>query len=740
MTTRDKSAPIMVLSFFLCCGLAPALAAAPWPSNWQGQAGDLGLGFRATGEGILLESLRDGGTGKELLGSAPGPLFSVRFRDPKTGRQGRADADTGWRQVKVQPRVFGLQLEWCGRTEPSLAGLRVTVRVIADPVRHAWRWKLRVSAPAPPWAPWFVAFPLVNLGEFGTDLQLLLPQGPGTVQREAWKRRFTYWGIYPNGWNAAVSFLAAYDRPVKPGERNTGLYLAVHDPRGNTRGLYVESDPPRGQTLFEFYHPVPGMNVLGTEYVLAGEAVWQLFRGDWYAAALIYKQWVKRHASWWPRLTPEGRSDTPAWMKELPVWIISDALPATGFPAAREFVRFMRTPVALHWYQWHAIPFDNDYPHYFPAVPGFAEGVRRLQDSGIRVMPYLNGRLWDTRDRGVEDFQFTRVARPAVAKNMEGKPILESYGSTESDGSPVTLGVMCPTTALWRRKVGDIVLRLERGMNVDGVYLDQIGAAPPVECQDRTHGHPLGGGHWWVDGYREMLREIRLRQPPGRILTTECNAETYVSSFDGFLTWQWQYDGQVPVFPAIYGGAIQLFGRAYGGNDLAVRMKAGQQLVFGEQVGWFGPEIIRDPRVAPFLQNVVRARWDFRRYFSAGEMARPPVLGGDIPLVTADWDFLGPRVVTTRAVLEGAWQLPREKRLLLLFANVGDREVRGTLDFSGRTYGITSPFLDLTTVTDGNPEPPVRLPNRWRREILLGPRSVKLLEMRYGDAGDPPPG
>ena len=52
-------------------------------------------------------------------------------------------------------------------------------------------------------------------------------------------------------------------------------------------------------------------------------------------------------------------------------------------------------------------------------------------------MPYINGRLWDTRDRGTEDFEFTKVALPAATKNEKGEPYTETYGSKESDGSPV---------------------------------------------------------------------------------------------------------------------------------------------------------------------------------------------------------------------------------------------------------------------------------------------------------------
>jgi hypothetical protein len=82
------------------------------------------------------------------------------------------------------------------------------------------------------------------------------------------------------------------------------------------------------------------------------------------------------------------------------------------------------------------------------------------------------------------------------------------------------------------------------------------------------------------------------------VLTTECNAEPFICWFDGYLTWHWQHNGQVPAFPAVYGGTIQMFGRAYRGGatkELALRMKAGQQLVFGEQIGWFDPGQAGEP-------------------------------------------------------------------------------------------------------------------------------------------------
>jgi hypothetical protein len=186
--------------------------------------------------------------------------------------------------------------------------------------------------------------------------------------------------------------------------------------------------------------------------------------------------------------------------------------------------------------------------------------------------------------------------------------------------------------------------------------------------------------------------------------------------FDGYLTWHWQHDGQVPAFPAVYGGAIQMFGRAYRGGptkDLALRMKAGQQLVYGEQIGWIAPGVVAEPENLAMLKQMAHVRYNLRRFFYAGQMARPPALRGIMPTVTADWQWNGPWPVTTDAVLTGAWELPgpgaapaashgpapAERKLALIFVNVSDKPVEAELAFDAAAYGLATGKLTETTVT-----------------------------------------
>ena len=651
--------------------LALVLQASAWcsvPETVRVVSGELEAGFRRDANGIVVESIRDTRS-QQVLASGGAPFFTLVVRKAGATEERTLTSTAGWDLASIEPTSSGIKLMWAKPSQdPALAGLIVRVVGVRDGQHSGLRWSLHVEANGADVAVRRVVFPQLDLADLGADGTVLFPRGPGELQRGVWSRDFHYRGTYPDGW-CCMQFMASY----REGQAPCGLYVAAQDPWGSTKYLELKSTAGSHTARLSMELPAAGMNKAGNGFETSGEVVWQLFRGDWYDAARIYREWAQREARWWPRMSSEGRSDTPLWMRELCAWAMTGGAPGDCQDAVTTFRNAIGLPIGFHWYNWHQIPFDNDYPHYFPTKPGFAEAVAKLQSAGVHVMPYINGRLWDSHDRGSEDFEFTRVALPAVTKREDGQPFIESYGSKETNGEPVRLGVMCPTTSLWRSRVRDIVLGLQKGEGTDGVYIDQIAAAAPTLCMDPGHGHPLGGGHWWTPGYWGLLDAIRRDMPPGRMITTECNGEAYIRWFDGYLTWHWQFDGQVPAFPSVYGGTVQMFGRAYRAGatkDLALHMKAGQQLVFGEQIGWFDPVQATEPQNIAFLRKAIHARWEHRRFFYAGEMARPPRLTGTVSKVKADWQWSGEWMVTTDAVLTGAWRLPGEKRLLVLLANV----------------------------------------------------------------------
>ena len=699
-------------------------AAAKRPDGWTVvTAGNLGMILQRTAGGVRLGSLYDLSSGRSLLAAKPLPLFRLSLQQLGTKDKLQLDAESGWTRCEVvsaSPAVT--ELRWQQPTDQRLGQLRVVAQATADSV-GAIRWKLRVEGTPSDWNLRDVRFPQVAVADLGPKGNVLFPRGCGEVQQDVWQRAFSFRGTYPAGWTT-MQFLAAYDQ-----EGTSGLYVASHDPWGSTKELFLESKPLDRAVTMVFEHPAIGLGVGGNGFELSGEAVWQVLHGNWFDAAVIYRDWVRREAKWYPRLGPDGRADTPLWMRELSAWAQTGGKPSECAEQVKEFAKFLGVPVGFHWYNWHRIPFDNDYPHYFPTKPGFTEAVADLQRSGVYVMPYINGRLWDTRDKGAQDFEFTRLALPAATKNEEGKPYVESYSSKESDGSKVSLAAMCPTTELWRKTMLETVMRLFGECGVKGVYMDQIAAARPVLCVDPTHGHPLGGGHWWTEGYWALLAAIRKAMPSDRMLTTECNAESYTQMFDGYLSWHWQHDGQVPAFSAVYGGAIQMFGRAYGGGptkNLALRMKAGEQLVFGEQIGWLSPGVIREKDNGAFLRQVIRLRHAMRRYFYAGEMARPPKLKlpDAMPRVTADWQWHGHWPVTTDALLTSVWQIPAEKKAVIFLVNVSDEPVQATLDFDAARYALPAGSLRLTRVESEGPVESAPVSRTFQREFTAAPHQA----------------
>jgi len=666
---------------------AAAIPLAPQERWTFARSGGVGLLVAARTDRMEVLSLYDFGGERELLAPADAPLWELAVQLPDRSPV-RLDNRSAWRVHECEGGGTNARMVWRDAADERLRDLTVTVTVALDGPRS--RWHIQVTNAGKTVALREITFPNLALAASDQDA-VIAPFVSGTLRGRPLSRRLTAGGEYPSGW---LSMQCA--GLVGPAG---GTYVGVHDPRASTKRL--ESDTGEGHLRIAWKWPAPDSGVAGGAWQQPGELVVQPFRGDWFDFALLYRAWVEAEAPWWPRGPQQGRPDTPDWMKDVAVWAITGGDADSVVKSVKPFAEYLGVPTALHWYNWHQIPFDNDYPHYFPPKDGFADGVKALQQAGVRVMPYINGRLWDT---DLEDFKTAGLA--AATKAEDGAPYTEEYGSGQK------LAPMCPTTALWRRTVSDIVLRLlGPECNVDGVYIDQVAAAAPRLCFDKTHGHPPGGGCWWTEGgYWPMLRDLRARiaaDRPGKMITTECNAEPYVNLFDGYLTWHFQEDEAIPLFAAVYGGRVQLFSRAYQGDSwkgLAMRMKTAQALVWGEQLGWISPDVVKDPVAGPFLRRLGRLRYALRECLARGRMARPPRVTGDGATVTADWQWSGKRLVTTPAVESGAWQAP-DGRVVLLFVNVDEKPHAFDLHFRPADYGFAAEAPLRVTARTGEEAP-----------------------------------
>ena len=619
----------------------------------------LRLGFSGDSGGIV--SIQAGGH-EFVEAAAERPLlWRLTLRD-RAGREAAVDNAAAPRP-SITVRRGSLVLRWEAIPLPEGAGtLAVRVQCELGAKDETARLRLWVRNGSGRFGLWTIQFPVVSpVGRKG-GIDVAVPRGNwGELLREAAE---PVSGTYPSH-NLPMQFLL-----VQKGQ--DGLCLAAHDPGARPKEFSLA---PGGE--FRILNWADDMGVPGNGWDAPYAAAIGAYEGGWMAGCKHYRAWVLRNAPWTRRGPLHLRRDVAESIRRTSAWIIGAGSRQEAVPVVKRFAEAIGAPVGTHWYNWHQIPFDTDYPSYFPPKPGFADGVRELREAGVLVMPYINARLWDVANR-----EFP-AARPHACKDERGAPLIEEYGSGAK------LAVMCPATPFWQQRVGDIVRRLVGEEGVGAVYLDQIASAPPRHCFDPGHGHPLGSGRWWVDGYRKMLEPIKRWCVTGgrrAALTTENNAEPYMDTVDAFLIWTPRDAHEIPMVTAVYSGRALYFAsnRALAGGDEAFCLLQARDFVWGTQLGWEGGEIVQPAHAAKleFQGRLARVRARSLDWLAYGELLAVLDPGPEIPAIAGRWNtWRGDRPVTLPAVHAALWRAP-DGRLAIVAANADTRShrFRVTLD------------------------------------------------------------
>lgn len=603
------------------------------------------------------------------------------------------------------------RLVWNGKAKDIQ--LQVVLSISWD--RRMTRWHLGAILPKG----WRVAradWPILPSIRTQPGLKMAAPFGWG-LEYDV-KAGMSYEGTYPS-LVTSMPFVAFY-------RNGKGLYVGMHDMRAHHKRLAVKArEDGVGVTCV---HWPSEAATAGGRYAPEFEVAIGAFDGDYWNAAQIYRAF-NRQTPWGGAqggLRLENRNQpVPDWLKDIDLWLMPGPEPLKNVDACRKAGEFFGVPIALHWYNWHEIPFDTLYPEYLPAKPNFREGVKALQEAGFRVMPYINGRLCDPNSK-----TWTQEGgEKAAARQEDGKPYTEVYGSK------VPLNVMCPYTKLWQDKIGGIVNRLVNECGVDGVYIDQIGAAGAVRCFNSDHGHSPGGGTFWFDGYRTMLDQIRAKLPKGRMITTEENAECWNDQFDALLMVNTPSTGGrriIPLMPAVYGGRIITFGFQYMSGDdipksLPFRAKMARAFLWGAQLGWINVDMIMADNArkeAEFLRNLAVARRGGHEFLLTGTFLGEAEVTGDNPRLTGEGTGRGSKyAIDLPAVMATAW-LATDGAVGLAVVNLSDQP---------RTVEVRPPWNRLSELAaSGTTKPaagdqpkvlPITIPAADARVIRVGAHS-----------------
>jgi len=713
-------------------GISSSLIPPP-PGRYTLRNEEMTLRFASEREGLGLVGLTGGDHEFLRPTNAPALLWRLVFRDAQgetvtvdnTGTPGVFQRRREGEQTVGELRWRDVPLGTPPPAPPSEGGegggtldVRVTVELAGGSETSLWR--IYVDNRSERYGLWEVHFPV-----FGS----LPPPGAAdvAVPRSNWgylyrKLEGGQGGSYPSA-NWPIQMLT-----VNEGE--SGLYLAAHDP-----GAYPKQFSYQPGGTFHFLTYPGGMGVPGSDFDAPFPVAVGVYQGDWWVGAKRYRQWALAHAPWTKRGPLTERGDVPAKVKHLGLWMLGGGFRDEVVPNMLRAQEFFGVPLGLHWYNWHEIPFDVHYPNYFPPKPGFAEGVGELTERGMIAMPYINGRLWDQANENWAE------ARPFAAQPWDGENYTEVYGSGAK------LAPMCPATRFWQDKVNEIVGRLIRECGVNAIYIDQIAAAGPQLCFNPGHGHPLGGGTHWVDGYRELLRRVK-EQAAGKVgITSENNAEPYMDGVDEFLIWNPRHEDEIPLMTAVYSGYTLYFASpvTLDTGDLSFCMAQGRDFVWGCQLGWMGFDLLDEAHraKAEYLRTLGQYRAVAHKFLVEGELLGELRPDEPVPEVHGTWNsWSATWPAATPAVMGTIWRAP-DGTLGLVMTNVDDQPHPFTYTFDARkwgpmryaghdahTYLVTrlTPRGSMPTGFYGSP-PLKSGEGAFTRTEVLQPREVRVLEV-----------
>lgn len=537
----------------------------------------------------------------------------------------------------------GLKFQWEFKSEASVGYVNVTVGL--DEKTKLSEWELSVDLPEG-WEVTDAIFPVISVNK-DKGAQLITPSGWGAEYELDNISNLRLPLIYPSS-RATVQLYCMKDK-------DEVLYFSTHDKNANTKTLSA-----RIGNNVELSVEVPaskGWNKTG-KFNIPWKTSIGLHQKGWENAVLDWYRPFATETVWGKKTMLE--KNTPEWMLKTDLWLHggrdgNDELDALQ----RSFDFFGKENISYHWYYWSSKDFDTSYPEYLPARANYDKIVDIIHQNGSHVMPYTNGRLWDTT---TVIYQEKKGLNEVVLKK-NGQPYVEIYASKAPNA------VVCPSSKVWN----DIVVKftkdiLEGKIKNDALYYDQVASARALPCYNSEHNHPAGGGDFWHYANRDIFTNVRNQLQANKVLATEQNAECFIDLFDLFLMGnrpmgkEWS---PAPVFPLIYSDRAMLYGfYLHNPNDMSFRIKNALTLLWGAQLNGGRSLFVMSAKVqenAAFLRDMMEFRKKQHDLFVGGRFLGEYTPEGDNPILTIEsW------VRPSQAVRGAKWQSADGKKATLL--------------------------------------------------------------------------
>jgi hypothetical protein len=541
---------LLSIAVFAIATAMPLIAGDPAALTVDGA----GLRIRFEPErGNLAELLDKTSHHDHVDASTPLALWTAALSDGKAIGPGDA---TRFSSRSLAGPAQGLDLLWTGFDKSGLPDLNVTVRIRASASGATSRWRIALDGLGGRRLR-DVRFPLIAVARQEAET-LAVPIWMGERCRRA--RELLHAGGGLGRWEWEYPGLLSMQCAAVYREGGPGLLLTTDD-TASLRKLFAFSGAGREGLAVEVVHVPPVSREGEGRYETSYETIATAFRGDWFTAAESYRAWALEQP--WVRESRRRRGLTPAWLLDTALWVWNRGRSPGVLGPAAALKEHSGLPVSVFWHWWHGCSYDSGFPEYLPPREGeasFRQALARAQGGGIHAIAYMNQRLWGMTTRSWSE----RGAERHAVKGPDGKVAPEVYNAF----TRAPCASMCMGTEFWRGTYADLAEAAVRGLGLDGIYMDQ--ACSSLACYDPGHGHPLGGGAWWMEGFRKLEGDIRARCAGAKdiVLAGEGCGEAWLPHLDAMLSLQVSMEryaapGEwepIPFFHAVYHACAVFYG------------------------------------------------------------------------------------------------------------------------------------------------------------------------------------
>jgi hypothetical protein len=665
--------------------------------------------------GVELKSITD--NGKELLSlNQNKALFSAKIRDISTQSDINITAKSGWKNVSITKDENGSLITLSNPVDTNLPS---TLKAIVSIQKRAkgFDFDMSIEGVGDQHSLMELNFPNISF-KADSNSHLFVPKHFGMVIDDPAKNA-NFIDQYPVGMGANMQYMAYYSDDGK------GLFFGFADPDGGVKTLQAKGSG--SGVLIDSTIPVENMTLANNDYSYPGLFQLRVFNGDWYDAAMIYKEWVQSMANYKvvddpkreERLLALSKNDIDAkqaiWNrganKNFKVKTITDMFInlKNELDKGGEDINLQ-----AYWLAPYGRANEDQFPSFIPHNDTLQIG-KNLRDKfadKVDLMIYTNAYLYDTiiRDPQALDIPPFEKMKDASAKMENGK----DYYTQTYEGR--TFAIMDPSQTKWQDLLAKIHKKYLNPQDFNGVLLDQVTAGRNRLCFGSDHHHPLGGGHYWRDGYVQLLKKLHNSYSDNRYFVSEAFNDSLVNEVVGYETLYYINKNMVPAVQAVYGDKVEFIGPiSYTGTYKddpskadSVNLYATQMVsfIYGNIPGEFFADIAQISnhnadtqrvRAMKFVTRLATMRHKLKEFLSNAIMLRPLKVEGDIPTIVIP-AVGGKHPIdegSIPAILNSVWRA-KSGKIALIFTNAqnsdSNQNINFSFNFDASKYGIDGEF------------------------------------------------